>query len=307
MKKYILLVLVLILAVGGFSAFSQSQTKQSSPANTNQVAASFYPLYYFASEIGRDKASVYTVTPNGVEPHDYEPTAQDIVKIQNSKMLLVNGAGFEPWLAKIQPELTDKNIHIVNATEGLKLQPAEAHEEEEPLDPHVWLSPVLAKEQVAKITKGYQKVDPQNSEFYQTNSEALQKRLDALHTAYQKGLATCQKRDFVTSHSAFGYLAKTYRLNQVAISGLSPDAEPSTAQLAEVTNFVRENNVNYIFFETLASPDLSKTIAQETGAETLVLDPIEGIPDDEIKQGKNYFTVMEANLKNLQRALACTK
>jgi zinc transport system substrate-binding protein len=320
MKKIILIILVLIIAAAGVFFLSQNQTKQASQANGNQVAASFYPLYFFASEIGKEKASVFSVTPNGIEPHDYDPKPQDIIKIQQSKMLLVNGAGFEPWLAKIEPELKSKNVLIVDTTNGLELQHGEEHEEhageetateaaheEEPLDPHVWLSPVLAKEQVTRITNGYVQVDPQNKAFYEANANALQARLDGLHAKYQAGLQNCQTRDFVTSHAAFSYLANTYNLNQMPISGISPDEEPSTAQLAEISDYVQEHNIGYIFFETLVSPALAQTIANETGAQTLVLDPIEGIPDDEMKQGKNYFTVMEANLSNLQTALGCSQ
>lgn len=320
MKKYILIIFALIVAAAGFFFVRQNQTQHKTQANENQIAASFYPLYYFASEISKEKASVFSVTPNGVEPHDYEPKPQDIVKIQSSKILLVNGAGFEPWLTKIEPELKEKNVLIVDTTDSLELQHGKAHEEhaeeepateaaheEEALDPHVWLSPVLAKEQVDKITEGFVQTDPENRAFYETNANSLKAKLDELHNKYQAGLQTCRTRDFVTSHTAFSYLANTYNLKQLPITGLSPDEEPSSAKLAEITDYVREHNIRYIFFETLVSADLSQTLANETSAQTLVLDPIEGIPDDEIKQGKNYFTVMEANLKNLQTALECSQ
>ncbi len=135
----------------------------------------------------------------------------------------------------------------------------------------------------------------------------LNQKLDQLDKTYAEGLKTCKQKDIITSHAAFGYLATRYGLNQVAISGISPDEEPSSQQLAEVAKFAKENDVKYIFFESLVSPKLSETIAHEIGAKTLVLDPLEGISDDDIKQGKNYFTVMENNLKNLQKALQCSQ
>jgi zinc transport system substrate-binding protein len=174
-------------------------------------------------------------------------------------------------------------------------------------DPHVWLNPQLAKNEVRRITDGYISIDPTNTMFYQENEKALDDKLDQLDSEYKEGLANCQNKDIITSHAAFAYLAEQYGLNQVAISGLSPDEEPSAQQLADVANFARKNNVRYIFFESLVSPKLSETIASEIGAKTMVLDPIEGLSDDDIKQGKNYFTVMEDNLKNLQTALQCSK
>jgi zinc transport system substrate-binding protein len=318
MNKYLIIGILLIIAVGGFFLFNNS-----SPANTNNqgnklaVAASFYPLYYFASEIGGEKTEVRNLTPAGVEPHDYEPGARDIASLEESDLLIVNSAGFEPWFEKIKEDLLQNNVHIVEATENLTLLEGdeeheeehaneEASEEDHPRDPHVWLDPVLAKEQVSNITEGYIAVDPQNTAYYKENEKQLISRLDELDQKFKQGLNNCQSNNIITTHIAFAYLAKRYGLNQVAIAGLSPDEEPSAARLAAVSDFARENNVEYIFFETLVSPKLAETIASEVGAETLVLDPLEGLSDDDMSSGKNYFTVMEDNLKNLQTALQCS-
>lgn len=315
-NTYIFLIIGFLLlgAITLFAVRNRDSKEQFSQNNVLQVTASFYPLSFFASEIGKEKTRVSNITPAGIEPHDYDPTPQDIVRIQDSTLLIVNGAGFEPWLDKLKDELT--MVTVVTTTDGVTLQEStEEHaEEEEPgyeeesnLDPHIWLSPVLAKVQVDKILQGYRGVDSQNSAFYEANAEDLKRRLDELDRKFEQGLRSCKQRSFVTSHAAFGYLAREYNLTQVPISGLSPDEEPSPAQLAQVTEFVKEHNIQYIFFETLVSPKLSETIAQEVGAQTLVLDPIEGLSDDDIKQGENYFTVMESNLKNLQIALECSK
>ena len=131
------------------------------------------------------------------------------------------------------------------------------------------------------------------------------RKLDDLDRQYRRGLANCQEKNIVTSHAAFGYLATAYGLNQVSITGLSPDAQPSPRQLADIVKFTRANNVKYIFFESLVSPKLSKTIATEIGAQTMVLNPLEGLTDEEVSQGNNYFTEMENNLANLKTALEC--
>ena len=125
--------------------------------------------------------------------------------------------------------------------------------------------------------------------------------------AYRQGLSNCAEKNIITSHAAFGYLATTYGLNQVSISGLSPDAEPSPQQLADIVKFAKDSHVKYIFFESLVSPKLSQAIANEVGAQTLVLNPIEGLSDEELAQGKDYFSIMRNNLKNLQTALQCAK
>lgn len=323
MKKALRLILflsVLIFIGAAVYVFAQRPSEQNS--NKLQVTASFYPMAYFAEEIGGDKASVRNITPSGAEPHDFEPTAQDITTIQKSKVLVLNGLGFEPWYSRIENDVKQNNVQVVVASEGVEVLAGEdPHSEEEHAaeehageqhaneaqDPHVWLSPILAQQQVANILKGYITADPSNEAFYKANADALTTRLSELDAKYKTGLQQCERDDIVTSHTAFAYLAHEYNLHQVAISGLSSSEDPSTQQLTEVSNFARENNVEYIFFESLVSPRLSETIANEVGAQTLVLDPLEGIPDDERAQGKNYFTVMESNLNNLQTALGCRK
>lgn len=285
--------------------FSRYSPPTGSSSNTIKVAASFYPLAYFAGEIGKDKVTVTNITPAGAEPHDYEPTPQDIIHIESSKLLILNGGHFEAWADNIQRNLENKSVLIVNASEGLSTQEV-LEQGERIVDPHVWLSPVHAQRIVDTITKGIIQVDVKNQDYYLANTLELDRRLQELDAAYRKGLAKCANKNFVTSHAAFGYLADTYGLHQVSIAGFSPDAEPSPREIADVADFARKNNVHYIFFESLASPKLSETIAREIGAETLVLNPIEGLSDEEIGHGKNYFTEMQQNLTNLRIALQCT-
>ena len=285
-------ILSYILNVGIFK-----HSVNNSTLNKNlQVSASFYPLYFFSSQIGGNKATVRNITPAGAEPHDYDPTTQDIANIEKGDMLVLNG-GVEAWGDKIKDNLVGTNVKVVVVGEEGKMMK----------DPHIWLNPELAKKEVEKITEGYISIDPANTNFYKKNKTTLDKKLDQLDSEYKAGLTNCQSKDIITSHAAFAYLAQRYGLNQVAISELSPDEEPSAQQLTDIVNYAKKNNVKYIFFESLVSPKLSETIANEIGASTLVLDPLEGISDDGIKQGKNYFTVMENNLKNLQTALSCSK
>ncbi|CAN5210442.1 metal ABC transporter substrate-binding protein [soil metagenome] len=301
-NRLLFIIIFLIGILGGFFLLKSSSRRTD---NTKlQVNTSFYPLFFFASEIGNDKSEVSNITPPGSEPHAYDPTSQDIAKIERGSMLVLNGS-VEAWATKVQENLQGTKVRIVIAGEGLFSQTIE-EEGENQTDPHIWLDPLRAKKEVENITQGYSTIDPTNTSYYQSNQKKLAERLDQLDEKFRKGLENCQQKDFITSHAAFGYLATRYGLRQVPISGLSPDAEPSAKQLTEITDFAKKNNVKYIFFESLVNPKLSDTIANEVGAKTLILDPLEGISDNDRQQGKNYFTVMEENLKNLQIALSCS-
>jgi zinc transport system substrate-binding protein len=302
MKKFAAILLVVFLLVLGIFIFNKNKT-ETNDTNKIKVSASFYPLYFFASQIGGDKADVKNITPAGAEPHDYDPSTQDIARIEDGKMLILNG-GVEAWGNKVKENLQDRDVKVITAGEGLLTKQLE-EDGATMKDPHIWLNPELAKKEAQKITAGYIAIDPANTSYYQENEKQLDAKLDQLNEEYKQGLSSCKSRDIVTSHAAFAYLAEQYGLHQVAISGLSPDAEPSAQQLVDVANFVKQNDITYIFFESLVSPKLSETIANETDAKTLVLDPLEGLSDDEIKQGKDYFSVMKNNLKNLQIALQC--
>lgn len=315
MSKNILIVLVvgvcLIALVGFFwqeSALVQVQPKDQSITQQEklQVVGSFYPVYFLASRIGGEKASVVNITPAGSEPHDYEPTSRDMANIEKSQLIILNGGNLEPWRSNIEQSIDPKQTTITVVGEGLANQQVEVNGDKV-VDPHIWLDPLLAKKMAEKIAEGFSLADPMNAEYYQANAVALEKELDDLDRAYREGLSNCINKDIITSHSAFGYLASAYGLHQVSIAGLSPDAEPSLQDLAKITRFAKENGVRYIFFESLVSPKLAQTIAREVGAETLVLNPIEGLTDEEVAQGKDYFSEMMTNLTHLKTALQCVK
>lgn len=259
-----------------------------------QVVTSFYPMYYFASQIGGDKANVTNLTPAGAEPHDYELTPQDVAVVHDSQLLILNGGQLEPWANDITSQLSSDTV-VATAGQDVITN----------TDPHVWLSPKLAMQQVKKITLGFIQADAANSAYYLGKQDQLLQQLAKLDTTYQTGLTYCTSHDIITTHVAFGYLANDYGLNEIAISGLSPDEEPTPARLAEIVQFAKDHQVHYIFFESLVSPKLAETIASEIGAQTLVLNPIEGLTDTDIAQEKTYVTVMQDNLTNLRAALQC--
>lgn len=285
---------------------------QATPAPVSQgspgaihVVASFYPLAFFASQVAGANATVTNITPAGAEPHDYEPSARDIAQIEQAQLLILNGGRLESWGQKVQDELAGGRTVTVTAGDGLTTNSL-VENGQTTTDPHVWLSPPLAKREVARIADALAGVDPAHAASFAANAQALEARLDTLDQEFQTGLSSCAQHDIVTSHAAFGYLADRYHFTQVTITGVSPDEEPTPQKLIDIANLVKAKGIRYIFFESLVSPKLSETIATETGAATLVLDPIEGLGDADLRAGKDYFTQMEMNLANLRLALQCT-
>lgn len=296
---------ILILAFAAVLLFNFGSTRKINNGKL-QVTASFYPMYFFASRIGGNKVDVTNITPAAAEPHDYEPTTQQIVKIHQSNMLVLNGGIMEAWGSKIKDQLSGSNVLVITTGEGLINKDLDENGQKI-LDPHVYMDPILAKKQIAVIEKGFEKIDPKDAQYFQANAKKLEGELDQLNIEFMQGLSSCKQKDFITSHAAFGYLAAQYGINQVSISGVSPDEEPSSQKLAEITKLVKQKDIKIIFFESLVSPKLSETIANETGAKTMVLDPIEGITKDGLAAGQNYLTIMRQNLNNLQIALQCQK
>lgn len=313
MKRILLFGMIVVagVAAGGYAIswhhFAWKPNEPSSPNQSGklQVVASFYPIYFLSERIAGERADVRNIVPAGAEPHDYEPTAQDMALLEKSGLIVLNGGGLESWEGDLRKNIGG-NTHVIVAGEGLTNREMTGEESEElTTDPHVWVDPVLAEKMAETIERGFATADPENAAYYRGNADQLIGDLNRIDEAYRSGLAECAEKNIITSHAAFGYLAAEYGFNQVPIAGLSPDAEPSPAKLADIAKFARENNVRYIFFESLASPKLSQTIASEVGAETLVLNPIEGLSPDEESEGKDYLSILSENLKNLQIALQC--
>lgn len=284
-----------------------------------KVVATIYPVYEFAKQVGGDKIDLVMLIPPGAEPHEWEPTAKDLITIKSAKVFLYNGAGFEPVDKLLHKEVlgtaaaieVSKGIPLLSGIEDNDEDDEhEGHDHDKQhaghqhvVDPHVWLDPEYAKVEVNNIAQALSQVDPANSEYYRVNAEKYNAELTKLHGEFQSGLAGAVRKEIVTTHAAFQYLAKRYNLQQTPIMGLSPDAEPTPDKMASIVRFCREKQVTTIFFETLVSPKLAETIAKETGAKLLVLNPIDGLTEDDLKQGKSYLSMMRQNLANLKQAV----
>lgn len=302
------LALVAMILLGGCGS-NQAKVGTSDGTGKIKVVATVYPVYEFVKQVGGDKVDVVMLIPPGAEPHDWEPTAKDITRIKDAKIFAYHGVGFEPVeklltkdvLGTTVPVQVSKGIPKLTESQDVNEHKDSKHGHEG--DSHMWLDPLIAQQEVNNILAAFIAVDEKNAPYYKENAENFNKQLVALDQEYKKTLGNVARKDIVTSHEAFGYLAAQYGLHQVGIMGLSPDAEPTPDKMAEITKFCREHQVKYIFFETLASPKLAQTVAQETGAELLVLNPIENLTEEEMKEGKNYLSIMKDNLRNLEKAL----
>lgn len=317
MKKFLLYMMVLSFSILILSGCLAQKESSSSENNLVTMYTSIYPLYDFAQKIGQDKVDLHLIVPPGSEPHDWEPTAKLMGQMEKADILVYNGLGMESWAEKVIGSINHSNLIVINASENIEplksdknghedefeLKDEDEHEHDHILDPHVWLDPINAITQAENIKNALVKVDSANKEFYESNFEELKNRLQELDEEYRTELSKLPRKEIVVSHAAFGYLAKRYGLKQLSISGLSPQAEPTPSQMAEISDFIKEHKIQYIFFETLTNPKLAEVIAKETGVKSLVLNPLGGLTQKEIEEGKDYFSVMEENLDALIVAL----
>lgn len=256
--------------------------------------ASFYPIYDFVKKIGMEKVNVSTVVPPGIEPHDFEPTAKQVVELQDADLIFINGAGFEEWLDRIG------NDNIVELSKGLSIENADSVP-----DPHIWLDPVLVKNLSTAILDALITRDPQNADYYRNNNIEFNTKLDKLNSDIKNNLTDCRLNDFIAFHDAFGYFANRYGLIQHSIEGLAPEAGVNPQSVSDAINLSRQLNISVIFGEENIDPRLSETIANEIGGRVLLLNPIELISQEEQDLGEDYISKMYDNLNNLKIALGC--
>lgn len=269
------------------------------------VVAAFFPLQEAASRVGGNLVAVTNLTAPGIEPHDIELTPDQLRSIASSDLVLYLGGGFQP---AVQNAVGQASGSVVDVSQGLRSLPVPPGEGADQLaaDPHVWLDPVLYEQIIERVAQALSSVDPSHASTYRENASRFDQQVAAVDRAYRIGLLHCARRVIVTSHAAFGYLATRYDLTQEAISGLSPDVEPTPQDLADLKALVERDHITTIFTEELVSPKVAETLANETGTTTAVLNPLESLTPDEVAAGDDYLSVMNQNLQTLRSALACS-
>jgi zinc transport system substrate-binding protein len=344
MKYVVGIVVAALLLLGGWYAVSNSQESKdistdSMQADTEKlsVVTSFYPLQFALERIVGD-LGVVTNIGEGRDPHDFEPTTQNILAMQKADVVVLQGADFEPWGDDVMERLVSDGVPVVLATDDIELHEGghhhkDEHEEEEydeghedehghtheeledhdheheedehdhgAHDPHTWLDPVLFSQMVAHIAEEVAAIDPENASTYQENASALQAELNVLDTEYKNRLANCELNEVITSHDAFSYVAERYNFEIHSIAGLSTQDTPSATVLAELKEEAEEG-IGAILLEQNSVAAYGETLARETGLETLSINPIAYL----VPSGENYLTLMQSNLDTFATALKCNE
>lgn len=319
-KKFILFVVAFALIVPGVSVHAQDK---------KTVMTTFYPVYYLASRIGGEAVNVEMLLENGQDAHSYESTAKDAVAVQEADLFIYQDDEMEFFVSDLLSIVDQEATQVLESTEGIELlsgdhnheeeehdhEHEEGHEEEHDhehdheheeghsheFDPHTWLDPNFYSQQAENVKNALIELDPANEATYTENAAKLSEELTALNEEFNVGLADLENRTIVVQHEAFGYLAHAYDLEQLAISGLANNAEPSAKQLAEMTNVVNERNIQVIYVDPTTSTTISETVSQATGAELRPLRTLEFITEEEIEQGEDYFSIMRENLAQLTK------
>ena len=307
--------LLLLGSLATLSLTACSGNEAENTANSVVIAASFYPIEEIVSNLSGGTIDVVGLTPPGAGAHDLELTSEQLTELEDSDVLFYLGDGFQPGIEKVMTSLP-KSVQVVDLLERItvrdivpQLEGLEGETDGESLesgkDPHVWLDPanmIIMANHVHDVLQDIQGID-KNSLDSSLNTYLAD--LTKLGSEFDDGLKQCESNVIVTSHRAFEYLAARTNLQQVAIAGVNPDSEPSTKSMQEIAKFAQANRVSTIFFETLLPEDLARTIANEIGAKTDLLDPIEGFSQDDLDAGMNYIVAQRANLERLRAGLNC--
>lgn len=318
MKKIIPLTAIAALALSACGT-PASNDSESPSADAPHVIAAFYPLQWASSQVVGPDTQVDSLTMPGAEPHDLELTPQQVASLADAD-LVVYLKDFQPAVDSAIEQSGATNVLDVGTLVDLEPLPEDAdhdhdeedadHDEEESdehdhgdFDPHFWQDPERMEKVITGLEESLAKVAPDLKSTFETNGEAAITELKSIDSEFSEGLKTCARREFITTHEAFGYLAKRYDLTQIGISGIDPNEEPSPARIAEVQSEAKEHGITTIFFETLTSPAVADSIAGDLGLKTAVLDPIEGVTEK--SPGTDYPSIMRANLKALQSANDC--
>lgn len=310
-------VFIFILITLFIFASCQKKEQQTAKVERIKVITTLFPLYDFAKNIGQDKADVVLLLPPGVEPHNFEPKPEDIVRINKADLFVYAGKYMEPWAGDLLKGLDHKSLIVVDSSHGISLmeekgehehghkhQHKEGHHHE--MDPHFWLDFGHAQKMADHILEGFIKKDPSHKEFYSRNTEQYKSKLNDLDLKFKEVLSRCKKNVFVhAGHFAFGYLAKRYGLEYVSAYGFSPDAEPSPKKMVELTKTLKKHGLRHIYYEELITPRVAETLAKETGASLLMLHGAHNLTKDEFEKGVTFISLMEENLKRLEVGLQC--
>ena len=279
------------------------------------LTASFFPYADVARHIGGPLVEVHQLVPDGADPHSFEPSPRDLIRLETSQVFIYNGLGMEPWLEGALALLENQDTHLVEGAEHVSLLPfGDDHDHDHDhdhdddhdhgeWDPHIWTDPLNMVAIGEALMMVYQELDPENSAVYEENFRAYEVSIKALDEDFRRLADAADQKVLLVSHAAFGYFAHRYGFQEIAVTGITPHAEPNPGRLAELTNLAREYKLEYIFFETLANPRTAEVLAAEAGLEPLMLHNLEGLSQAQREAGATYVSLMQENLITLEKAL----
>ncbi len=300
MKKEVIITLILSLILSLVGCGSGTADKTAN--NKIKVSVSFDALKEFASAVGGDKVEISTIIPDGTEPHDFEPKAQDLVGLSEAQVFIYNGLGMESWAEDAVSAANNNELVVVAASQGIT--PITNTDEEEinehgQYDPHIWLSLKNAETEATNIKNALVKTDPENKDYYENNCSSFISQLESLYNEYSKKFASVEKKSFVTGHAAFAYLCRDFGLSQNSVEDVFAEGEPTAKQLSQLVDYCKSNNVTTVFAEEMASPEVSEALAKEVGAKVETIYTIESAED-----GKTYLERMQDNLSEIYSSLS---
>lgn len=333
-KRISILMILATLLIGttGCGPVKPQSTGSANPSEDNtakpiQVIATLFPQYDFTKAIAGDKADVRLLMPPGTEAHSYEPTPQDLVAIKNADVFIYTSFAMEPWVEKMLTETSPDTV-IIDATAGVKYYTAEeigvaehGHKGEtgqvsstqtstddhdhQGVDPHVWLDPANASIMAENVAKGLVAIDPDNATLYQDNLSAYQAELMALDLELADTLGAIKNKEIIfAGHFALGYFAKKYDIAyHTPYEGFSPDAEPTSQNIAAMIDLMKSENQKFVYYEELIDPKIARVIASETDAEMVMLHAAHNVSKDDLSSGITYLQIMKENLTKLSKGL----
>ncbi|MGA2680937.1 MAG: zinc ABC transporter substrate-binding protein [Candidatus Bathyarchaeia archaeon] len=301
----IITVLIAIIIVATVAALSLTNNAGTPSSSKLKVVATFYPLYDFAQNIGGDKVSVSILVPETVDVHDFEPTPSSIFEVSSANVLIYNGAGLEPWIQQVINAAGNSKLIEVDTSQGIHILPvpAEFQKNNETVDPHLWLDPVNAKQQVNNILQGLIKADPTDSQYFTQNAQTYDAQLDNLNALAINATTNTPTKIFITFHEAFAYFANQYNVTQLPISGPFEE-EPTPSDIQNVITAINQHHLKYVGYESLENPAISQSISSQTNASLIQMNPIEGLTTQEKAAGDNYISLMKQDIANIHTALS---
>ncbi|MBC8570005.1 metal ABC transporter substrate-binding protein [Zongyangia hominis] len=295
--------LTLLAGCGG------NQTREES--GKLKIVTTLFPQYDFARQLCGDRAEVTLLLPPGVESHSYEPSPADIIKIDKADLFIYTGDNMEPWAKRIIDGITNPDVRVVDASQGITLDASEEEDHDgdghdHAYDPHIWTSPVLAKAMVQNIADALCESDPEGKETYAARAADYEGKLDALDDEFFSIIGEGRRKEIVfAGRFAFHYFAQRYGLSYTAAyDSCSHEAEPSAQTIAGIIDTIRREQIPVVFYEELTDPKVAQSISEETGAKMLLLHSCHNVSKKDFDSGVTYLSLMEQNAANLKEGLS---